>query len=868
MDKNSFPKNKPSVLIISEISGLSYELISALKFLGLSIYVASEDTVFWKKRFSENKDIHFLRIMESEKIIPYNPDYIIVLSPSTFDKNFFKKIRKVEKLIYKLSLPILSKILFVFPFLQDRKLKDKISIFSNSLINDKNLFCAVIYLSDVLYSFPEDETYWFLNRILKEIRSLKKIDFLPTSFVFNPLTAKAATKLLLRILFSLKGYGKKTAIVGRNITSRDLIRMLKMAEKQIYFKYERNIPLPVKPEFDLIIRSQENFKEEILAAYSRINPTKVSKWGKLKVFKIGFFSIFLFLGSPILFMLLSFSLLFLFQKVNLRDTKVASIKLETARVSAHISNIFSEPLIKIPFLGEIYEEVFLTTSILEKASRVFSDINSLRGTLFEIWGKFSEEGVDTIGEINKLKLGLEDLYRKLGFLEADVRSSRTNLEKISSQEILDLDIFALRDKIVPFSNFLGYLPEVLGKDSTKTYLFLFQDSRILRPTGGLIRGFSLVTFSGGKISNIESYDSAFVNKNLKISMAPPQPLEMYFNQKKWFLRDSNWDLDFSISATQAEWFVDKGLGISVDGVVSINGEFVKSALERLGEISVNGRVINGKNFYSLTQLADVSYYLSEEPDFFSKVSSEVLNRILNLKDPKKQRSIVDIFLIALEQRDVQLFLNQRNAQRSLSELGWDGALKNLDCKPRCYKDILALAQVSDQVSDLGLIRNSQLEISFEEKLIKRSLTLFFENPNSQTYRNYIRIVAAPDSGFSPFKIYSEGEQQWVYPEIRGLRGFKEAGVFLEILPNTTKKIIFSWEGPLNENLIDLEYAFLLRKQAGVKPYPVEISVKVPQKIKIFSEVPKILTDRGGFHYNTMQSQDIDLRLYFSDSEDE
>ena len=130
------------------------------------------------------------------------------------------------------------------------------------------------------------------------------------------------------------------------------------------------------------------------------------------------------------------------------------------------------------------------------------------------------------------------------------------------------------------------LPYLLGNDKTKTYLILFQNNMELRPTGGFIGSFSLVKFSKGKMVDMPVYDVYTADGQLKGYVEPPTPIRDFLGEANWFLRDSNWDPDFAISAQRAEWFLNKELEIGVDGVVGIDLEIIRSLIKIVGPIKL------------------------------------------------------------------------------------------------------------------------------------------------------------------------------------------------------------------------------------------------------------------------------------------
>jgi len=99
-----------------------------------------------------------------------------------------------------------------------------------------------------------------------------------------------------------------------------------------------------------------------------------------------------------------------------------------------------------------------------------------------------------------------------------------------------------------------------------------------------------VEFKDGHIFSINHHDVDSLDAQLKGGVVPPKGIASYLNEKNWFLRDSNWDPDFPTSAVRAEWFIDKEIGESFDGVFAINYDPAKIDKENGIEDTVNNLI--------------------------------------------------------------------------------------------------------------------------------------------------------------------------------------------------------------------------------------------------------------------------------------
>src|SRR3989344_5241553 len=109
----------------------------------------------------------------------------------------------------------------------------------------------------------------------------------------------------------------------------------------------------------------------------------------------------------------------------------------------------------------------------------------------------------------------------------------------------------------------------------------------LRPGGGFIGSYGLLTFSKGKITDFSIHDVYDADGQLKGHIEPPFPIRRYLPQIHWYMRDSNWDVDFAKAASTSAYFLNAETGKTVDGVIGVDLSFVKNLLSVTGPITVS-----------------------------------------------------------------------------------------------------------------------------------------------------------------------------------------------------------------------------------------------------------------------------------------
>ncbi|MBI2103807.1 DUF4012 domain-containing protein [Candidatus Woesebacteria bacterium] len=631
-------------------------------------------------------------------------------------------------------------------------------------------------------------------------------------------------------------------------------------------------PAPTELQAPLPEQSPENFSEP-KPLKIRINPRvvsfKIPEIPKVKFsspkFKIKVKKKFAAVTAFIVILLISpYALmgvggaLTLFAKSQL---SIGSLKSATTAVSVSKSLISLSKsefafFTKTPLVGGVFEGgeslARFSYNFLVTFERGFKAISLTGEMLDKILGKGS-------GDINyysrEISLELDAIYKELSFLEGEMES-RSGVIGYFANSLLDGgELKEVREKVMYAGEFVKELPSILGEKEKKTYLVLFQNNMELRPAGGFIGSYALVNFERGKLVDIVVQDVYDADGQLKGFVEPPAPIKKYLNEPAWYLRDSNWDPNFTVSAQQAEWFLDKEIDVKVDGVIGLDLEVAKNIVEIFGKIKLVDfdQEVTASNLYDITQTEVEKDFFPgsrKKSNFLTSLARELLTEIMNIKSqdyPKVSKMLSS----SLDERHIQIYLENQEAQKAVSALGWDGGLAIGVCENNCYSDVLAVAEANVGVNKANyyVSRKMSLNVGIGENLIDRILTVDLTNSATSArdkYNTYLRVIAPNDSEFLTIEISEGNESQRVVPEIVETKGRKEAGVLVEVDPQTTRSIIFRWQSrqPLDFSSAG-NYKLFWRKQAGTVADPILVNVQTP-----------VLTKEGTTSYNTTLKQDF------------
>jgi hypothetical protein len=218
--------------------------------------------------------------------------------------------------------------------------------------------------------------------------------------------------------------------------------------------------------------------------------------------------------------------------------------------------------------------------------------------------------------------------------------------------------------------------ELVGSDTKKTYLFIFQNNQEARATGGFIGTFGLLTIDKGVVESLDIKEIYNPDGQLRDKIVAPEPIQEL--TPRWFLRDSNWFPDFPKSSEKIMDFYEKTGGPTVDGIISLTPTVIERFLRITGDIEMPeyGITVNSDNFLLVTQYQTSVAYDKEEnkpKQFVADLAPILLNRILSPQGDLGE--LANLVGQAIEEKHMLFYLNNEDKQELLSDLGVTGEIR-------------------------------------------------------------------------------------------------------------------------------------------------------------------------------------------------
>ncbi len=834
------PNSSLSVSLFSDSNFLSLSLLENLLSKNCYVNIITNDVKKWQERTSYiAANNRFIFLPEKGQTILNSSYTILVLGFSEEDP-----YGQLAEILKKYPNAI-TKTLVIMPF-------EKYSFEESSRFNfSGNL--GVIYLGDLMGPRMDLVNDLFISRVIGSIYFKRKLK-LGVGELFYPTSVFNAAKTICRWVFSFGPYGKETFLYGTQISTSTFWKENTALVGEIKLTNDTEMLPRVVPKGVEIKTIPDNLRFVLTETYkwlSQVPPQKslfkeIGRQQKvpkkkrvypkyLKPLVFGAMTILLF---PVLMILLTLGTFFLSYKQFLsgKDASAQNTVL-IGKTFSVIAKEESKGLSYIPLVGYVYREFgFIATTGERLSDMAVSGIPLVRNSSELADSLLGNTIYDPTDLSNNIHDSLDSLYKDLSLFQTDLEDARSGGGFVAVAISSRIDLEKYKNLALQTENLSQNLPSILGKDKSKTYLVLFQNNMELRPTGGFIGSFGILTFDGGRVSDLTINDVYSADGQLNGHVEPPAPIKKYLGEANWWLRDSNWDPGFPTSAMRAEWFLDKEIGRQVDGVFAIDLQPIKDILRYTGPIFLPdfNMDITSDNLYVKTQAEVQDNFFPgthKKASFLTALSRSLLSEITKLGTGQKL-GVLRSFYSDLTGRSIQLFFHDDNSQNPISALGWDGAVTIPDCGQGCYPDLVGTveANVGVNKSNFFVDRSQKLDVALTPNGIVRRLTLTLKNSAntalgpSGIYKPYVRLLSDVNSEISSVKVYTGDIVQNLPYDVVKLNGRNETGVYIEILGGQTETLEFTWTTNLTIPGLISKYGLYMRKQAGVAANPFSLTV--------------------------------------------
>lgn len=389
------------------------------------------------------------------------------------------------------------------------------------------------------------------------------------------------------------------------------------------------------------------------------------------------------------------------------------------------------------------------------------------------------------------------------------------------------------------------LPSVMGVDSDKRYLVLFQNDKEIRPSGGFLTAYTFVTFKKGSIEATGSDDIYHLDERLhevclkKICpLSPPAPIVKYLpeptgkQKTAWDSRDSNLSPDWKVSAQEFERFYNIIGGQSFDGIIAVDTFFVQNLLSITGPISVGGYPKKFDKDNVVDELLNYSEIVFAGQRGRKQVLGDLMYSIMLTimqSDKSKFAPLIKTLLSSSNEKHILFYFKDQKAQSAFEKFNWAGRIRDYS------GDFLHINDSNFAGGKANLYIQEKIEqkiqIDGDDKVTKE-VKIEYRNPEKYNnrlnpiYRDWVRIYVPKGSKL----ISSDGSQD-------GVRESDDLGKtvfdgFIQVRPEGSAKLVVKYTLPFSVKRGE-EYKLLIQKQPGTDGFTHQVIINGKQVEKAF-----------------------------------
>ncbi|MCX6807192.1 MAG: DUF4012 domain-containing protein [Patescibacteria group bacterium] len=421
--------------------------------------------------------------------------------------------------------------------------------------------------------------------------------------------------------------------------------------------------------------------------------------------------------------------------------------------------------------------------------------------------------------------------------------------KITSIIIIVLIIFCL-SAVLWISHILSPIPpladnwkKIAGFTGSQKYLFLFQNSAELRPTGGFLSAFGELTVAFGIPTGFSVRDSyAIPDPNPPVKA--PEVIDKLFsddpNYTGWTFRDANFSPDFPITTKNIAEFLNRaGEESDFDGIFAVDLHFLEDIFEIIGPIKINDLTFDKQSLFENLQFATKNFdkhNLSEfgtRKNILGQLGQSLIKKIIT--SPSKQKRIFSLIAKDLNEKHVLMQWKDSKIEDFFVKNNWSGILNN---EPSMIQLAVVEANLGGRKSDRYLQRDieNQIDLAGDGSLNGR-LTITLRHAGERGYysnqfRGSLRIFLPPETKLIDFS----GDFASI-PTVSNDLGQAVFDTLIYVNPSEKATITYNYKLPSNL-YSDKGLRIKLWKQPGTDSDFYRTILRVPHGLRILSDQGK------------------------------
>lgn len=316
-------------------------------------------------------------------------------------------------------------------------------------------------------------------------------------------------------------------------------------------------------------------------------------------------------------------------------------------------------------------------------------------------------------------------------------------------------------------------PKILGVDEKTNVFIVLQDNTELRPTGGFLQAVLLLVIEDGRIVDHQAYSVDYLDQKVLGQLSSSPEIERLLGESRLYLRDANWDPDFSVSAQKISWFVKESLNLQTDVIVGVNYELIKNLLSIFPNIELAGnsnKLAPNNLFLRLERAATEESLAKTNESFHTQILESLIYEVRQASDDQLLL-LTEALYNSFRNQQSTLYISDPQLNGVISQLGWSGSTKQPRC-PSSFGDDCIVDSISQIDANIGINKvnpyvytkiNQNIEIG-EDKIMHRRLIKIHNKAPSNiwpqgSYKAYIRFYLSSETQVEDIKQNNEIVQE-------------------------------------------------------------------------------------------------------------
>ena len=437
-----------------------------------------------------------------------------------------------------------------------------------------------------------------------------------------------------------------------------------------------------------------------------------------------------------------------------------------------------------------------------------------------------------------------------------------------SYQGLQSDIAKLRrdlPRLRAAAAWLQLMPTILGQAGRQRYLFCWENSTEIRPSGGFLGAVDLVSLRHGAMT--KRFSGSAIEAYRRPVVRLPIPEAVTTLETNWIFRDSNVSPNFPLSARLERWFYQKDTGVAASGVVDFVDQGVPDLLSATGPIYLKQYhlAVNSHNAVALANrfasVNPVPYRGPRPPgtagnldtyrkQFLGFEFAAILHRLQSLP-ASRWAALGRAMELAIQRKDILIWSPNPKVEHAITLSGADGSIHHAP------GDFLYVVDDNRSYNKIGPYVHESAR--YEADLVQggwvdSTLTLKYHldpSPdwvegfgpglgalgNKHQFRDFVRVLVPPGAVVQPVPGLDQAlPLGFVGRSEAGLSayGLTQISGWFTMNPGQTKTIRISYEVPANDFSFDhfRRYQLTVVRQPGTRLGGISVRIQAVGGVRL------------------------------------